>query len=88
MCKTFKYFSLQDFQVYACISQVFPVKTLLQDFARKGPFFLRHCKILQDPVGSCGILQESCMNFVQESYKIPAKSCKILQGCKKKDLFL
>ena len=35
----------------------------------------RSCKILQDLVGSCGILQESCRNFVQDS----CKSHKILQ---------
>ena len=33
----------------------------------------------QDLAGSCGILQESCRNIVQDSCKIPAKSLKILQ---------
>ena len=31
-----------------------------------------------------GILQESCLKLLQDSYKIPAKSHKILQECKKK----
>ena len=51
----------------------------------------RSCKILRDLAGSCGILQESCRNFVQDSCKIPqdlARFCKILQGFQKKDLFL
>ena len=83
----------------------FPVKTLLQDLARKGPFFLHPCKILQDSVGSCGVLQESCRILARNSCKIPARflqnptrsrkiqqdlarSCKIMQGCKKKGPFL
>ena len=73
----------------------YPVKMLLQDLARKGPFSCtpaRSCKILQDPVGSCGILQDfagilqdSCTKFLldsSKSHKIlqdPAASCKILQ---------
>ena len=50
-----------------------PVKKLLQDLPRKDPFFLHSCKILAI------------------SHKISqdlARSCKILQECKKKDLFL
>ena len=60
-----------------------PVKTLLQDLARKGPFFLhpckilqdlaRSCKILRDLAGSCGILQESCKILARNSCKIPAR---------------
>ena len=58
---------LSHFEWEMAISgKTFPVKTLLQDLTRKGPFFLYPCKILQDPTGSC----------------------KIMQGCKKKDLFL
>ena len=58
-----------------------PVKTLLQDLPRKGPFSstpARSCEILQDPVRSCRILQESCRNLAQDSCKIPTKSRKIL----------
>ena len=65
-----------------------PVKTLLQDLARKGPFFLHFCKILQDLaryceilrdlVGFCrilaGILQEFCARILQDSCKIPQDS--------------
>ena len=53
--------------------------------ARKGPFFLHPCKILQerscilqDLVGICR--KDSCRNFVQESCKISAKSHKIPQN--------
>ena len=69
-----------------------PVKALLQDLARKGPFSCtpaRSCKILQDPAGSCGILwdfaeilQEFRARILQDSCKIPqdpAGSCNILQ---------
>ena len=45
-----------------------PVKTLLQGLPRKGPFSstpARSCKILQDPVRSWGILQESCTIFLR-----------------------
>ena len=61
----------------------FPVKALLQDLPRKVLFSCisaRSCEILQDPVKSCGVLQESCAIFLQDS-------CRVLQGCKKKDLF-
>ena len=71
---------------YGLMRQSYPVKTLLQDLTRKGPFFLHPCKILQDSVGSCrilwdyaGNLQESCRNFVQYSCKILANSHKIAQ---------
>ena len=73
------------------IDPIIPVKMLLQDLTRKGPFFLHPCKILQDPVGSCGILEESCRNSVQDSCKIlqdpqdPARYCR---DARKKDLFL
>ena len=80
-----------------------PSKMLLQDLARKGPF-LHPCKILQCLARSCrilwdlagfyrnlaGILQEFLQNPAR-SHKIPqdlARSCKILQGCKKKGPFL
>ena len=58
-----------------------PVKTVLQDLARKGPFFLHPCKILRNLAISCGILQDSCTKFLQDSCKIPqdlARYCKIL----------
>ena len=45
---------------------------LLQDLTRKGPFSCistRPCKILQDPVGSCGILQESCRNLAHRNFE-------------------
>ena len=45
---------------------------LLQDLTRKGPFScisVRSCKILQDPAGSCGILQESCRNLAHRNFE-------------------
>ena len=79
-----------------------PSKNALARSCKKRSFFLAP---LQDPAGSCGILQEFCRNlagflheiparFLQNptrSRKIPqdlARSCKILQGCKKKGPFL
>ena len=68
--------------IIALTLQYLPVKTPLQDLARKGSFFLHPCKILQDPVGSCGILrdfvgilQEFCARFLQN----PTRSHRILQ---------
>ena len=48
-----------------------PVKTLLQDLARKGPFCTpaRSCKILQDPTDLAGAQEKRTF------------SCKILQEC-------
>ena len=62
------------------VSMSSPVKMLLQNLARKGPFFLHPCKILQNLARSCGILRDLvgfCRNLAQNSYKIPAKSRKI-----------
>ena len=60
-----------------------PVKMLLQDLIRKGPFLAS----LQDFARSCGILRV----FAGILHKIPARflqnsaeSCKILQGCNKR----
>ena len=74
-----------------------PVKMLLQDLTRKGPFFLHSCKIFQHLARFCGILwdfrniagilHEFCARFLQDYCKITG-SCKILQECKKKNLFL
>ena len=54
----------------------FPVKALLQDFPRKGPFFLRLCKIMRDLARSCKILWDFAGILVQYSCKILAGSCK------------
>ena len=76
------------------IDPIIPVKMLLQDLTRNSPFSCipaRSCGILRD---FGGILQEFCARFLQDSCKIPqdpqdsARSCKILQGCKKKGPFL
>ena len=50
----------------------FPVKTLLQDLPRKGPFFLHLCKIMRDLARSCEILWD----FARTLCKILAGSCK------------
>ena len=39
-------------------------------------------------MGSCGILQESCRNFMQDSCKIPQDLARSCRGARKKDLFL
>ena len=71
-------------RVYDKYAYGIPVKTLLQDLARKGPFFLhpaRSCKILRDLVGFCrnlaGFLHKILARILQDSCKIP--QCKILQ---------
>ena len=57
-----------------------PVKMLLKDLTRKGPFFLHTCKILlQDPARSCGILQESWTKFLQD---LAGKQEKRIFSCK------
>ena len=57
--------------------QHIPVKTLLQDLARKDPFSCtpaRSCRILQDPAGSCGILRDfACRNLAGILCKNPAR---------------
>ena len=58
----------------------FPVKVLLQDLPRKGPFFLHLSKIMRDLARSGEILWD----FAGILCNIPAR---FLQGCKKKDLF-
>ena len=64
-----------------------PVKMLLQNLTRKGPFFLHSCKIKWNLVGFCrnlaGILCKIPAKFLQN----PTRSHKILQEWKK-DLFL
>ena len=54
-----------------------PVKTLLQDLARKGPF---SCT-LQDPAGFC-------RKFLQDSCRIPQDLARSCRGARKKELFL
>ena len=61
-----------------------PVKLLLQDLPRKGGL-ARSCKIMWDVAR---ILQESCCKIPEIFPQDLARSCKILQECKKKDLFL
>ena len=71
-----------------------PVKTLLQDLPRKGPFLA----FLQDLARSCEILWDlarCCRNLLGILCKIPARflqnptrSRKVLQECQKKELFL
>ena len=75
------------------MSHSYPVKTLLQDLARKGPFFLHPCKILQDLAGSCRILRDLegfCRNLAGFLHEIPARflqdSCKIPQDPALQDL--
>ena len=79
-----------------------PSKNALARSCKKRSFFLAplqdlagSCGILRDLVGFCrnlaGFLHKIPARFLQNSCKIPqdpAGSCKILQGCKKKDLFL
>ena len=88
---------------------IHPSRNALAGSCKKRSFFLaplqdlaRYCKILRDPAGSCGILQESCRILAQNPCKNPARflqnptrSCRILQdfarscrGARKKDLFL
>ena len=62
--------------VSVCYTYSYPVKTLLQDLARKGPFFLHPCKILQDRARSCGILRDLvgfCRNLAGFLHEIPAR---------------
>ena len=72
------------------ISGIFPVKTLLQNLTRKGPFSCipaRSHKIPQDIATFCRNLAEILCKIPAKSHKIPqdlAGSCKILQVCKKK----
>ena len=71
-----------------------PSKNALARSYEKRSFFLHPCKILQDPAGSCkimqdfaGILHESCTKFLQN----PARSHRILQdlaGMQEKGPFL
>ena len=68
---------LVDFQ----IGMHGPIKTLLQEKV----LFLA---FLQNNARSCGILWDFAGILLQDSCKIQAKSHKILQECKKKDLFL
>ena len=73
-----------DFRLFI----VLPSKNAL---ARKGPFLLHPCKILQDPAGSFGILQEFRARILQVCCIISqvvedlARSCR---DARKKDLFL
>ena len=70
-----------------------PSKNSLARSCKKKSFFLAH---LQDLARSCGILQESCRNFVQDSCKIPCTGsrkipqdlARFCRGARKKDLFL
>ena len=77
-------------RIHEILHTYHPVKMLLQDLLGKGPLFLHSCKILWDLARSCEMLWDLvgfCRNFAQDSCKIPARSHKILQQCKKKDLF-
>ena len=54
----------------------FPVKMLLQDLIRKGPFFLHPFKILQDLARSCEIFRDFAgffRNLAGILYKTPAR---------------
>ena len=80
----------------ACKKGSYPVKTLLQDLPRKGPLSCtpaRSCEILQDPVRSFGISQESSSNLVQPSKNRLTRNIHILQVffcklCTKNEAFL
>ena len=67
----------------------YPVKMLLQDLTRKGPFFLYPYKILQDLTRFCGILGDVvgfCRNIAQIPARFlqnPTRSCKIPQDLAK-----
>ena len=85
-CYWGKYWSKMSIETFGFIQTIIvnmaielPVKALLQDLTRKGPFFLHPCKILKDLAKSCGILQELWARFLQN----PARSCRILDARKK-----
>ena len=65
---------MKVFQEVGILTAICPVKMLLQDLTRKGPFCIpaRSCKNLQCPARSCRILQEFYKNLAGILCKIPA----------------
>ena len=73
------------FHVFHCflhVKQIIPIKMLLQDLPRKGPFFLHSHKTLRD---LAEILQESCNKIRGRVLQHPGRS---YRNARKKDLFL